>query len=118
MDAKVEVFFSYAHADELLQKKLETHLSALKRQGLIVEWHDRDISAGTDWAHEINAHLNSAHIILLLVSPDFIASEYCYSIEMLRAMERHESGEARVIPIVLRPTDWKGMPFSKLEALP
>src|SRR5260370_21075981 len=114
----IKLFYCYAHKDKRLRDELEKHLSHLKRLDLIVEWHDRDISAGTEWEYEINAHLNSASIILLLISPDFIASEYCYSIEMTRAMERHEAGEARVIPIILRPTYWKSSPFSKLQVLP
>src|SRR5260370_33777094 len=93
----LELFYSYAHKDELWQRKLETHLSTLQRQGIIASWHNRNISAGTAWEHEIGTHLNTAHIILLLISPDFMASEYCYSIEMMRAMERHQAGEARVI---------------------
>lgn len=114
----ITVFYSYAHKDERYRLRLETCLSTLKRQGLIVTWHDRNISVGTEWAHEINTHLNSADLILLLISPDFIASDYCYSIEAQRAMERHHAGEARVIPILLRPTDWKGVPFARLQALP
>src|SRR3989442_1744044 len=114
----LQLFYSYAHEDEQLRKKLEKHLSLLKQQGLIVDWHDRDISAGREWRSEIDAHLNTADIILLLISPDFIASEYCYSNEMMRAVERHEAGEARVIPILLRPTDWESTPFHKLQALP
>ncbi|SRR6266436_2206735 len=68
--------------------------------------------------HEINIHLNSAQIILLLVSPDFLASEYCYGDEVERAMKRHEAGEAIVIPIILRPVEWEDTPFSKLQPLP
>jgi len=114
----VEIFYSYAHKDERLKKKLEIHLSLLKQEGLITGWYDREIRAGAEWASEIEAHLNSAHIILLLVSPDFMASDYCYSIEMRRALERHESQETCVIPVILRPTDWERAPFSKLQALP
>jgi hypothetical protein len=114
----VEIFYSYAHNDERLRKKLETHLSLLKQEGLIIGWYDREIRAGGEWANEIEAHLDSAHIILLLISPDFMASDYCYSIEMKRALERHDSKEAQVIPIILRPTDWKRAPFSKLQVLP
>jgi tetratricopeptide (TPR) repeat protein len=115
---QIEVFYSYAHTDERLRKNLEAHLSNLKRQGIITEWHDRNISAGTDWADEVNTHLNTAHLILLLISADFIASDYCYSLEAKRAIERHEAREARVIPILLRPVEWKGVPFEKLQALP
>ena len=113
-----ELFYSYARKDEKLRNELNKHLYNLKRQGLIVDWYDRDISAGTEWEHEIDSHLNTAQVILLLISPDFLASDYCYSIEMERALERHEVGEARVIPIILQPVDWQGAPFSKLQVLP
>jgi hypothetical protein len=114
----IEVFYSYAHKDEKWRNELENQLSNLKRQGLITSWYDRKISAGMDWTIEVDIHLNRASIILLLISPDFIASDYCYGIEMKRAMERLEAGEARVIPIILRPTDWQGTPFDKLQVLP
>ena len=114
----IEIFCSYAHEDEHLLKKLETHLSLLKRQGLIVTWHRRQITAGTDWTQAIDTHLNSASVILLLISPDFLASDYCYGTEMRRALERHKANEACVIPILLRPVDWHGAPFAHLQTLP
>ncbi len=114
----IEVFVSYSHKDEELRDELDKHLSILKHRGLISTWHDRRIEAGEEWKGEIDEHLNSAQIILLLISSDFLASKYCYDIEMKRAMERHESEEARVIPIILRHVLWKGSPFSKLQALP
>jgi hypothetical protein len=114
----IEVFFCYSHKDEKLRDKLEKHLSLLKREGLIAGWHDRKISAGNEWKGQIDKHLDSARIILLLVSAEFVASDYCYDIEMRRAMERHEAGDARVIPIILRPCDWHSAPFGKLQALP
>ncbi len=93
-------------------------MALLKRTGLSTDWYDRDIDAGAEWAREIDTHLNHADIILLLVSPDFIASDYCYNLEMMRALERHQAGEASVIPIILRPVSWKETPFGKLQALP
>jgi DNA repair exonuclease SbcCD ATPase subunit len=114
----IKLFYSYAHEDEALRERLEVHLKLLKRQGILQDWHDRDISAGSEWAKQISAHLESADLILLLISPDFIASNYCWDIELKRAMERHEAGEARVILIILRETDWTGAPFGKLQALP
>ncbi len=115
----IQIFFSYAHEDEKLCKRLETHLTLLKRQGIISTWNDRNISAGNEWEREIDAHLNTAQIILLLISPDFAASDYCYSVEMKRAMERHERGEACVIPVLIRPVaHWQEAPFGKLKALP
>jgi hypothetical protein len=114
----IELFYSYAHKDERLRNELNKHLYNLKRQGLIADWYDRDISAGTEWEQEIDIHLNTAQVILLLISPDFMASDYCYSIEMKHALERHELREARVIPIILKIVDWKDAPFSKLQVLP
>ena len=114
----ISIFYSYSHKDGHLREKLEKHLTLLKQEGVITGWHDRNISAGIEWEHEIETHLNTAQIILLLISADFLASTYCYSIEMKQAMERHTRGEARVIPIILRPVDWKGAPFSHLQALP
>src|SRR6266550_2964908 len=113
----VKIFFCYAHEDEQLLNKLKNHLFPLKRTGLIDIWHDRGISAGSDWEQQIKSHLNQAQIILLMVSPDFMASDYCYSIEMQRALERHDLGEARVIPIILRHVYWQGV-LGKLQALP
>ena len=112
------IFFSYSHADENLRDQLEKHLVALQRQGIISSWHDRRIAAGTELAGAIDGHLDAADVILLLISPDFIASDYCYEREMKRAMERHREGEARVIPVILRPCDWKDLPFGTLLATP
>ncbi|QHI68048.1 toll/interleukin-1 receptor domain-containing protein [Tichowtungia aerotolerans] len=113
-----EVFFSYTHRDETMRDELEVHLTMLKRQGLIEAWHDRRIGAGNEFDRTISAHLESADIILLLVSPHFLASEYCYEREMARAMERHEAGETRVVPVILEPCDWHPAPFGKLLAVP
>jgi molecular chaperone DnaK len=118
MEEGVYVFLSYAHKDKVLRDRLVEHLSLLKRQGVISIWHDRDISAGTGWQQAIDMHLNNAHLILLLVSPAFMASEYCYGKEMKRALERHEAKEAWVIPILIRPVDWQDAPFGKLQVLP
>jgi len=114
----IKIFFCYAHEDEALLKKLKKHLRPLERQGLVDLWYDRAINAGTEWEREVDKHLNEAQIIFLLVSPGFMDSDYCYSVEMKRAMERHKRGEARVIPIILRPVHWREAPFGKLEALP
>jgi hypothetical protein len=113
-----KLFFSYSHQDSDLRDELEIHLAALKRQGIIETWHDRKIGAGKEFANEISQHLEESEIILLLVSPYFIASDYCYDIEMKRAMDRHERKEARVIPVILHPCDWHMLPFGKLQATP
>ncbi|MCS6192057.1 DnaB-like helicase C-terminal domain-containing protein [Shewanella baltica] len=114
----VSIFYSYSHKDEKLRDDLETHLSLLLRKGLISSWHDRCISAGQEWATEIDNNIRSADIILLLVSSDFIASEYCYGKELAIAIDNHEANKSIVIPVILRPTDWEGAPFAKLQALP
>lgn len=112
------LFYSYAHKDESLRDELNKHLKLLQRQNIIDAWYDRDITAGTEWAQAIDTHLNTANIILLLISADFLASDYCYDKEMNRAIARHENQEARVIPIILSPCDWTSAPFGKLQALP
>ncbi|HEU5381899.1 MAG TPA: toll/interleukin-1 receptor domain-containing protein [Ktedonobacteraceae bacterium] len=114
----VEVLLCYAHKDARLLNNLKAHLKSLQHEGLIALWHDRNITAGKDWAREIDEHLNTAQIILLLVSSDFINSDYCYSVEMERALERDKQGEVCAIPIILRPCDWDNSPLSKLQALP
>ncbi len=114
----VNLFFCYAHQDERFQKELSGHLSILSKQGLIEEWNYRDIKAGQNWRDEVDTHLESAHIVLLLISPSFMNSDYCYSVEMTKALERHNNGMAKVIPILLRHVDITNAPFSKLQMLP
>jgi TIR domain len=114
----VKIFFCYAHQDEGMLNKLKSHLRPLQRGGLIEIWYDREISSGTEWEPEISQHLNTAQIILLLISRNFMNSDYCYSIEMKRAIERHERGEVCVIPVILRPVHWQVVPIDKLQALP
>ncbi|QHG17654.1 TIR domain-containing protein [Nostoc sp. ATCC 53789] len=115
----VEIFISYSHKDEGLRDELAEHLKPLQRQGLISVWCDRDIdiTAAQDWTVQSDQNLERAQIILLLVSSSYLASDYCHN-EMLRALERHADGEARVIPLILRPVDWMITPFSKLQVLP
>ncbi len=119
----IDIFCCYAREDEDLLEKLKRHLSPLRRQGVIDVWYDREIRAGTEWEEEIKRHLNEAHVILLLISPDFIHSDYCYDTEMKRAMARHERKEAVVVPIIVRPVDWQETPIGNstlgsLQALP
>jgi internalin A len=113
------IFVSYSHKDERLLNELKTHLSPLRRLNLIETWDDRSIEAGEDWREEINANLERADIILLLVSADFINSDYCYEKEMARALERHEKKEARVVPVIVRDSKWEMIEeLSKLQAVP
>jgi internalin A len=113
------VFVSYSHRDERQLNELKTHLSPLERLKLIETWYDRRIVAGEDFGQKINENIDSADIILLLVSADFLASKYCYEIEMKRALERHEKKEARVVPVIVRDVNWKVIPeLSRLTAVP
>lgn len=118
LSPSINVFLSYSQADEDLCIELRKHLSALRRKGVIRDWHDRQIEPGAERLKEIDERLDSAQIILLLVSADFLASDYCYEVEMTAAIKRHEEKSAIVIPVILRPCDWQDAPFGKLEALP
>ena len=116
----IKIFYSYSRKDLDMRNRLENHLAVLRRANRISTWHDLELEAGTEWEPAILNKLDTADIILLLVSSDFIASEYCYGTELKRAIARHDAGTARVIPIVLRPCDWNhpDVPFSKLNVLP
>ncbi len=114
----LKLFYCYAREDKALRDELDRHLSGLKREYQITSWSDGEIIPGAEWQKEIDSQLNTANIILLLISAHFIASDYCYGIEMKWAIERHEAGTARVIPIILRRVYWENAPFSKLQVLP
>ncbi len=115
---RIEVFYAYAPADEEWVQELEKHLSLLQRQGIISTWHSRLIAAGEDWQHVTDLHFQNASIILLLISPDFLASDYCYGKEMKQALQREREKGVCVIPILLRPVDWQRAPFAHLRPLP
>jgi tetratricopeptide (TPR) repeat protein len=114
----LKLFYCYARRDKDLRDELHIHLSSLRRQNLISGWYDGEVGVGQDWKKEIDTYLQEAHIILLLVTPHFMASDYCYDVAMQRALKRHRAGKARVIPIILRPTIWENSPFSFIQALP
>lgn len=113
----IKVFVSYSHKDAILRDELTAHLTALKWRGVIQDWNDDQIEAGTDWDKPIASYFDSADIILLLLSPDFLASKYSLD-EAQRALKLHESGQALVIPILLRPTNFLATPFAKLQVSP
>jgi len=116
--ARISVFLSYAHRDERLREELSKHLSPLRRSALIETWDDRKIRPGADLDSAIDDRLARADVVLLLISPDFINSDYCYRREMRLALRRHAKGDARIIPIILRPVDWVGTPIGRLLAVP
>ncbi len=113
----IKVFLSYSRKDAALRDELAAHLTALKWQGIFHDWNDEQIETGTDWTKAIASYLDSADIILLLLSPDFLASEHSWD-EARRALKRHELGQAQVIPILLRPIDFLATPFAKLQFSP
>lgn len=116
---KIKLFYCYAREDKALREELEIHLSGLKRQYHLINWSDQEIIPGENWEQAINTHLDTADVILLLISPHFMASDYCYGTEMQRALERHLTGVCCVIPILIRPTYyWEEAPFSSIQMLP
>src|SRR5208283_5366025 len=116
---KLSVFFSYAHSDEKYKEALERAIAFLKRTEMVDTWYDRKILQGGNWENDINKHVDTADIILLLITPDFANSDYCWDVETKRALERGRRGEALVIPIIIRPVSgWQGTPIGRLQALP
>ena len=118
VEQPVRAFVSYSHKDERLRAELDTHLKLFSRTGKLDLWTDRRIGSGTEWKGQIDENLERADLILLLVSADFMGSDYCYDIEMTRALERHDANEARVVPIIVRQVAWHSAKFGKLQALP
>jgi hypothetical protein len=115
---KVKIFYSYSHKDEELRDMFEVHMSGLKRAGYIEQWHDRKILPGSYWDRDINSNIEAADLILFLVSSDFLSSDYCYNVEVIKAINRHNLQECVVIPIILRHCDWEGAPFEHIQGLP
>jgi hypothetical protein len=118
MAKDLTAFISYSHLDEHAVDRLTKHFSMLRRDGLVTEWHDQKILAGGDIDAEISKHLDSSDLFIPLLSPDFLASSYCYDLEMTRALERHDKGVLRIVPIVVQPCDWQNSPLGNLKALP
>jgi hypothetical protein len=114
----VSIFISYSRKDSELKDQLLEHLSSLRQDDTVTVWHDRQIEAGDAWSSAIDTHLELADIILLLVSPGFLASEYCYGTELKRALQRQSEGSARTIPVLLRPVDWGHSGLKHIQALP
>lgn len=114
----IEIFFSYAHEDEPLVDAVRRQLVVRERIGEIVKWHDRMIPGGDEWRQRIDERIKRAHVILLFMSPHFLASRYCYEIEGQIALDRHRLRTARVIPVILRACDWTVTPFGQLQGLP
>lgn len=114
----LRLMFCYSHKDEILLQELKNHLSPLRHEGRIDVWWDRRLVPGTDWDNEIADHLCDSDIIVLLISSDFVASDYAYGIEFVEAIRRHDAGTARVLPVIARPGDFSKLPFSRLQALP
>src|SRR3569832_560431 len=113
-----KVFISYSLKDETHKDALDEHLAMLKRSKVIAAWHDRKISPGQDWSKEISEHLEDSELILFLISPSFLSSDYCFNVEMSRAIAMHDTGKAQLIPIVVRPCDWALSGLSKFQAVP
>ncbi|HEY0426312.1 MAG TPA: toll/interleukin-1 receptor domain-containing protein [Pyrinomonadaceae bacterium] len=112
------VFYSYSHKDAELRDRLGTYLKPLVQQNKISEWHDRKIEPGADWNKEIADGLDTAQMILFLVSADFLASDYCFSVEVDKAMSRLKRGEVKIVPILLKPCLWEESRFSELQIIP
>ncbi len=119
MPAKpIEIFLSYSYKDKELVDKFIPHLALLERRGIVKSWCNRELQAGANWENEISSNLVSANIILLFISADFLASDYSYGSEIKVAIERSRTGDAIVIPIILRSSAWHQSPIAKLQVLP
>ncbi len=118
MNKPVKIFYSYSHLDLKYLERIKKNLAVLRRNSIIEDWGDRDINAGEEWKKAIDIKLEQADIVLLLISANFLASDYCYEYEMKRAMINHKLNISKVIPIILTDSDYRNAPFAILEVLP
>lgn len=114
----VDLFISYSSADRDALTRLRTHLRPLEREGLITPWSDRLLLVGDKFDERIKAELRKARLIAMILSPDFLASEYVNDVELEIAVQRHQEGTARIIPIVYRQCRWRNTPLGHLQATP
>ena len=114
----MRAFISYSHQDEAATNRLKVHLAVLRDEGLIDDWHDREILPGEVIDDVISRQLESRDLFLCMVSADFLASDYIQHREMARALERHAAGGMIVVPIIIEPCDWQRSPLGRLLALP
>ncbi|MEE8587242.1 MAG: toll/interleukin-1 receptor domain-containing protein [Acidobacteriota bacterium] len=114
----LRIFVSYSIRDSSFLKELKKHADRLGKPSILDSWTDREVRTGSEWRQDLLDQLEKADLILLLVSPAFLATDYVYPVELKRALERQETGDAQLIPIILRPTDWSSAPFANLQALP
>lgn len=114
----LEVFISYSHKDESVREEFEAHLAPLTRDGMISVWHDRHIPPGDHWRKKIDDRLLSSKIVILMISKDYLASDFCHDVELRIAMEQHHAGISWVVPVIISPVDWHHASFAKLQVLP
>jgi hypothetical protein len=114
----LKAFFSYAHEDVDVIANLQKHLAPLRHEEIVEFWYDRDLVAGENWDDAITSRLEDADIVIVIVSSDFVSSEYAYGKELSRALELHERGQLRVVPVIARNCRWQNLPIGRLQALP
>ena len=117
-EKRCRVFVSYARVDEPYRRRLEVHLAQLRRDGLVEVWSDQAVKAGSDWERDIQHRLTTADIVILLVTPDFVASHYCFDKELPEALRRHEEEGVRILPVHVKTVDLANLPFGKFQGLP
>ncbi len=111
----VRIFIAYSHKDLVFKDEIRRRLKPLVRAGKVSIWDNYNIEGGGDWDADIREKLSQADIILLLLSPDALDSDYFYEVEAPIALQRHQTGEAIAVGIKLRPCTLKHTPFENLE---
>ena len=114
----LKVFISYSNRDKAYLQKLKTFLTPLMIEKNLILWYDNTLIPGEEWDKKIKYELMTADIILFLVSPDLLATEYIWKTEMKEALDRHEKGEARMVPVILRPCLWESSPLARYNVIP
>ncbi|MGH3449661.1 MAG: TIR domain-containing protein [Haloechinothrix sp.] len=114
----LKLFLSYAHEDRDLVTELRKHLAPLRHEQIVADWYDREVMAGQDWDREIRAQLESSDLVIVVVSADFVASDYAYGRELALALRLHDQGRLRLLPVIGRNCKWQNLPLARLQVLP
>lgn len=118
MSQPVKIFISYARKDAAFKDELLMHLKPLVRQNIISSWHDSEVELGDKWEPDILNHLRTADVILFLISPAFMASDYIHTHEIQEAEKRYQQGRTKIVPIWIKEVGYESEFLKPFQALP
>ena len=114
----LKLFLSYAHEDRDIVAELRKHLAPLRYEQIVTDWYDLELMPGHDWDQDIISQLESSDLVLVVISADFVASNYAYGRELNLSLDLHDQDRVRLLPVIARNCKWQNLPFARLQVLP